>query len=115
MDSLSMFLDQATFWLCLVLFLRLFTFQRGALRFRRNISFLAWVTMAGSAAAVIYIATGKLTLPAAAWPLVLILAVFTWLVWRAKGNLAAVLRPAAGWNGIDRRKERGSPDASPPP
>lgn len=106
MDSLSMFLDQATFWLCLVLFLRLFTFQRGALRFRRNISFMAWVTMAASAAAVIYIATGKLTLPAFAWPLVLILAVFTWLVWRAKGNLAAVLRPAAGWNGLERRKAR---------
>jgi len=98
-----MFLDQAAFWLCLVLFLRLFTFQRGALRFRRNISFLAWLTMAAAAAAVIYIATGTLTLPAFAWPLVLILAVFTWLVWRAKGNLAAVLRPAASWNGLERR------------
>lgn len=98
-----MFLDQAAFWLCLVLFLRLFTFQRGALRFRRNISFLAWLTMAAAAAAVIYIATGKLTLPAFAWPLVLILAVFTWLVCRAKGNLAAVLRPAASWNGLERR------------
>ena len=104
MDSFSMILDQAAFWLCVVLFVRLFTFQRGALRFRRGISFLAYLTMACSAAVVIFIGTGRLTLPVLAWPLVVILSVFTWLVWRAKGNLAAVLRPAAGWNGLERRR-----------
>lgn len=104
MDSFSMILDQAAFWLCVVLFVRLFTFQRGTLRFRRSISFMAYLTMGCSAAVVIFIGTGKLTLPAMAWPLVVILSVFTWLVCRAKGNLAAVMRPASSWNGLDRRK-----------
>ncbi|OLU23862.1 phage holin family protein [Pseudomonas sp. PA27(2017)] len=105
----SLIMTQATFWLCVVLFVRLFTFQRGALRFRRSMSCLAYVTMASSGAAVIHILQGDLVLPGHAWPLVVLLTIFTGLVVRARGNLAAVLRPSAsGWNGLERRR-RGEP------
>nr|WP_288358268.1 phage holin family protein [uncultured Pseudomonas sp.] len=101
----SLIMTQATFWLCVVLFVRLFTFQRGALRFRRSMSCLAYVTMASSGAAVIHILQGDLVLPGHAWPLVVLLTIFTGLVVRARGNLAAVLRPSAsGWNGLERRR-----------
>ncbi|WP_084308322.1 phage holin family protein [Phytopseudomonas flavescens] len=101
----SLIMTQVTFWLCMALFMRLFTFQRGTLRFRRGMSCLAWVTMASAGAAVIHIARGDLTLPRPAWPLVALLAVFTWLVWRARGNLAGVLRSEGPcWNGVDRRR-----------
>lgn len=103
----SLIMTQAAFWLCVVLFVRLFTFQRGVLRFRRGMSCLAWLTMASAGAAVIHIAQGDLILPPYAWPLVTLLAVFTGLVWRAKGNLAAVLRPAGRWNGLERRARPG--------
>ncbi len=105
----SLIMTQATFWLCVVLFVRLFTFQRGALRFRRGMSCLAYVAMASSGAAVIHILQGDLVLPGHAWPLVVLLTILTGLVVRARGNLAAVLRPSAsGWNGLERRR-RGEP------
>ncbi|MEQ9725215.1 phage holin family protein [Pseudomonas sp. WHRI 8822A] len=101
----SLIMTQATFWLCVVLFVRLFTFQRGTLRFRRSMSCLAYVTMASAGAAVIHILQGDLVLPGHAWPLVVLLTVFTGLVVRARGNLAGVLRPgSSGWNGLERRR-----------
>lgn len=101
----SLIITQIVFWLCTVLFIRLFTFQRGRLRFRRGMSCVAWLAMASAGAAVIHIAQGDLILPLQAWPLVALLAVFTWLVWRARGNLAGLLRSEDHrWNGLDRRR-----------
>ena len=38
---ISALLTQVTFWLCMGLFVRLFTFRRKGARFRRNMSCLA--------------------------------------------------------------------------
>lgn len=110
----SALLTQATFLICLVLFARLFTYRRGAARFRRGVSCLAMLVMGSAGAAVIYILTGKLLIPPPAWPLVLLLAVFAWAVWQSGGNLAGAFRPA-GWNGVERRQlERRSGNQRPP-
>lgn len=89
----SALLTQTTFLICAVLFLRLFTYRRGASRFRRGVSCLAMLVMGCAGAAVIYILTGELHLPVMAWPLVVLLAAFAWAVWQSGGNLAAVFRP----------------------
>ena len=61
-------LTQVTFWLCLVLFVRLFTFRRRGARFRRNMSVLAWLVMSSSAAAMVYISKGLLVIDPNTWP-----------------------------------------------
>lgn len=83
-------LTQATFWLCLGLFVRLFTFRRKGTRFRRNISCLAWLVMVNAGAAMMFITKGLLVMPAQSWPLVAILAVFVGSVYQSGGNLARV-------------------------
>jgi hypothetical protein len=83
-------LTQATFWLCLGLFVRLFTFRRKGTRFRRDMSCLAWLVMASAGAVMVYIAKGLLVMPAQSWPLVAILAVFVGSVYQSGGNLAQV-------------------------
>lgn len=81
-------LTQATFWLCLALFVRLFTFRRNGARFRRKISCLAWLVMVDAGAGMIYISQGTLVMPAASWPLVMLLAVLVGSVCQSSGNLA---------------------------
>lgn len=100
----SALLTQVTFLICVVLFLRLFTYRRGVARFRRGVSCLAMLVMGCAGAAVIYILTGELRVPAMAWPLVVLLAVFAWTVWQSGGNLAGALRPG-GWDGVKRRQQ----------
>lgn len=92
MDNLLMsaILTQATFWLCLGLFVRLFTFRRRGARFRRNISCLAWLVMVNAGAAMMFITKGLLVMPVQSWPLVGILAVFVSSVYQSGGNLAQV-------------------------
>ena len=92
MDSQLMpqVLTQATFWLCVALFVRLFTFRRRGARFRRSMSCLAWVVMVAAGAAVVYIGKGQLVMPANSWPLVIVLAVFVGSVCQSNGNLARV-------------------------
>lgn len=92
MDSLQVeqVLTQVTFWLCVALFIRLFTFRRRGARFRRNMSCLAWLVMVAAGSAVVYIGKGLLVMPANAWPLVLLLAVFVGSVCQSSGNLARV-------------------------
>lgn len=85
-------LTQMTFWLCVVLFLRLFTFQRGDARFRRGINWLAWAVMGCSGSAVLFILKGMLLMPLFSWPLVVLLGVFTFAVFKARGNMAQVWR-----------------------
>jgi fructose-1,6-bisphosphatase/inositol monophosphatase family enzyme len=92
MDShqVEQVLTQVTFWLCVALFIRLFTFRRRGARFRRNMSCLAWLVMVAAGSAVVYIGKGLLVMPANAWPLVLLLAVFVGSVCQSSGNLARV-------------------------
>ncbi|MFJ2527160.1 phage holin family protein [Pseudomonas helmanticensis] len=92
MDSQLMpqVLTQATFWLCVTLFVRLFTFRRRGARFRRSMSCLAWVVMVASGSAVVYIGKGQLVMPQNSWPLVVVLMVFVGSVCQSNGNLARV-------------------------
>ncbi|WP_431494840.1 phage holin family protein [Pseudomonas brassicacearum] len=92
MDSplVPQILTQATFWLCVALFVRLFTFRRRGARFRRDMSCLAWLVMVAAGSAVVYICKGLLVMPANSWPLVLLLAVFVGSVCQSAGNLASV-------------------------
>lgn len=103
---ISSVLTQVALWLCVVIFVRLFTYQRGTARFRRGISCLATLVMGCSGITILYILQGKLILPPLAWPLIILLLVFAWAVVRAEGNLAGVLRPEPGpsWSGTDRRR-----------
>ncbi|SDJ60775.1 phage holin family protein [Pseudomonas indica] len=102
----SLILTQLVFWLCAVLFVRLFTYRRDGARFRRGMSVAAVVVMGCAGSAMIEILQGRLHIPAPAWPLVVLLAVFAWSVWRASGNLAGVLRPEPQpWDGVDRRRQ----------
>jgi hypothetical protein len=85
-------LTQITFWLCLALFVRLFTFRRKGARFRRNMSCLAWLMMVSAGTAMMYISKGLLVMPAVSWPLVVMLGVFVGSVCQSSGNLARVWR-----------------------
>lgn len=100
----SALLTQVTFLICLVLFVRLFTYRRGASRFRRGVSCLAALVMGCAGSTVIYILTGDLRVPAMAWPLVVLLAVLAWAIWQSGGNLAGVFR-SSDWDGVERRQQ----------
>lgn len=110
----SALLTQVVFWTCVVIFGRLFTYQRGDARFRRGVSILATVVMGCAGVTVIYILKGELRLPAQGWPLAVLLLVFAAAVIRSGGNLAGVLRPEPGpvWTGAERR--RPAPPPRPP-
>lgn len=88
----QLLLTQATFWLCVGMFLRLFTYQRGEARYRFGISCLAWLVMGCAGSAALYILKGWLVVPPHAWPLVVLLGVFAWALFRTRGNLARVWR-----------------------
>lgn len=94
MDShvIQAVLTQVTFWLCVALFVRLFTFRRRGARFRRDMSCLAWMVMVASGAVIVYIGKGQLIMPRNSWPLVVLLAVFVGSVCQSSGNLARVWR-----------------------
>lgn len=83
-------LTQVTFWLCVALFVRLFTFRRHGARFRRDMSCLAWLVMVAAGSVVVYIGKGQLVMPRNSWPLVVLLAVFVGAVCQSAGNLARV-------------------------
>lgn len=101
----DLILTQTAFLLCMAIFVRLFTFRRGELKFHRMKSCLAWLVIACSATTAVHILMGQLKLAAPAWPIVVLLGVFAWGIWRAGGNLAGVLRSdEAVWFGIERRK-----------
>lgn len=103
---LSPFITQVLFWMCAVIFLRLFTYQRGDARFKRGMSCLAWLVMGSAGATILYILKGELVLPDQAWPLVILVGVFLWALVRAGGNMAGVLRPepAMTWPRVERRR-----------
>ena len=99
-------LTYATLILCLVMFVRLFTYQRGDARFRRDVSIMAALIMACCGATAIYIVSGDLRIPYQAWPLVLLLAVLTASLMRCGGNMSKVLRHPIEWDGHERRRRQ---------
>lgn len=90
--------------LCLIIFIRMFTYRRDGARFRRGVSVLAYMVMVCCGATVIYISSGKLHISYYHWPMVVLLAVFAVATVSCGGNLAQVLRSNDRWNGGDRRK-----------
>jgi len=99
-------LTYATLILCLVMFVRLFTYQRGDAQFRRDVSIMAALIMACCGATAIYIVAGDLRIPYQAWPLVLLLAVLAASLMRCGGNMSKVLRHPIEWDGHERRRRQ---------
>ena len=95
-------LTYATLVLCLLNFVRLFTYQRQDAKFRRDISIAATAIMACCGSQVIYILGGH-QIATSSWPMVALLAVLTASLLRSNGNLSQVLRTATGWDGRERR------------
>jgi hypothetical protein len=95
-------LTYATLVLCVTIFVRLFTYQRGDARFRRDVSIAATLIMACCGSQVIYILAGH-QIAISSWPMVTLLAVLTASLLRSEGNLSKVLRYPLGWDGRDRR------------
>lgn len=99
----SQILTYSTLILCLVVFIRMFTYRREGARFRRDISIVATLIMMCSSAMVVYILAGDYKVHPHGWPLVAMLAILTASLMRCEGNLSHVLRTASGWDGRERR------------
>lgn len=99
----SQILTYSTLFLCLVVFVRMFTYQREGARFRRDISIMAGLIMACCGAMIVYILAGDYRVHPHGWPLVAMLAILTASLMRCEGNLSHVLRMASGWDGRERR------------
>lgn len=97
-------LTTITLILCIVLFVRLFTYRRQGAQYRPGMSWLAVLVMASSGAASIFILDGQLKVQPLAWPLVVLLGVLTAAAVRCEGNLSAVMKGPVAWNGRERRK-----------
>lgn len=93
-----------TLILCLIIFIRLFTYRRDGARYRAGMSCLAVVVMAASGAAVIFIVDGQLRIQPLAWPLVILLGVFMVATLRCAGNLSAVLKGPDAWHARGKRR-----------
>ena len=97
-------LTTITLILCIVLFVRLFTYRRQGAQYRPGMSWLAVIVMASSGATSIFILDGQLRVQLLAWPLVILLGVFTAATLQCKGNLSAVMKGPEAWHGRERRK-----------
>ncbi|WP_344962795.1 phage holin family protein [Oceanisphaera sediminis] len=95
----SYLLTYAVFALCLVIFFRLFTYERNGARFRRDVSVLATLVMMSCVTAVVQILAGDFAVQPSAWPLVVMQAVLAVGLIRARGNLALIL-----FSGKDMRR-----------
>lgn len=91
-----------TLVLCAIIFVRLFTYRRKGAQYRRAVSWLATIVMASAGAAVIFILDGQLRVQLLAWPVVVLLGVFTAATLQCKGNMSAVMKGPEAWHG--RRK-----------
>lgn len=85
-------LNAITLFLCLAIFVRLFTYSRQGARYRPWVSIFAAVVMAASGATALLIVTDHLEVSLYALPLVFVLAVFAVSVSRCRGNLSSVVR-----------------------
>lgn len=89
---------------CAAICLRLIAFRRKSARHRVGISYMAWVLAAASGCQAIASLLGMYVVQS---PFVLVvLLIFCGMVFRARGNLASVLRIewSTAWNGRDRRR-----------
>lgn len=93
-----------TLFLCAIIFVRLFTYRRKGAQYRPAVSWLATIVMASAGAAVIFILDGQLRVQLLAWPLVILLSVFTAATLQCKGNLSAVMKGPEAWHSRGRRK-----------
>lgn len=93
-----------TLLLCATMFVRLFTYKREGAKYRAGISWLAILVMASCGAAVIFILDGQLRVQLLAWPLVILLGVFTAATLRCSGNLSAVMKGPDAWHTRGKRK-----------
>ena len=69
---------------------RLLTFRRRGARYRLGYSCTAWLLIAGTGTVAIRILTQS-GYPAG-WGIALVMAVLAWLVWRARSNVAQVIK-----------------------
>lgn len=81
-----------TFTLCIITFVRMFTYKREGASFHRGVSIAATAVMMASATAAIEIAMGKFVVQPVAWPMIVMQAVLVVGLLHTKGNLAPIIR-----------------------
>lgn len=86
---------------CAAICARIVAFRRGAARYRPGISALAYILAASSGCQALAVIFG-LHLVQSPFVLVILIVLLA-LVWRARGNVANILR--VEWDGVERRKE----------
>lgn len=75
----------------LVICLRLLTFRRGPSRHRLGYSIAAWLLIAGTGTSTVRILTGA-EICSGGWGVPVVMAVFAFLVIRARGNVAHIIQ-----------------------
>lgn len=94
-----------TVLLCIVIFVRLFTFKRNGAQYRWGKSLVAIVVMVACGRLLIEVLTSRLVVPFEFWPFVLLQGVFALAIVRAGGNVARLVRPGdLPWSGAERRR-----------
>lgn len=96
--------------ICGAICMRILSYQRGGARYRILISVLAYVLAMGtgcfSISVLVATVSGR-TMSGVSPFLLIVLAVMLVLVYRARGNVAQIMRTewAGRWDGIDRRHD----------
>lgn len=81
-----------TFTLCIITFVRMFTYKREGANFHRGVSIAATAVMMASATAAVQILTGKFIVQPVAWPMIVMQTVLVVGLIHTKGNLAPIIR-----------------------
>lgn len=101
----STWLTAMTALLCIVIFVRLFTYRRNGAGYRWGKSAVALAVMIACGRLLIEVLTSGLVVPAEFWPFVLLLGVFALAVVRSGGNVARLVQPGdLPWSGAERRR-----------
>ena len=101
----SSWLTALTAMLCIVIFVRLFTYRRNGAGYRWGKSVVALAVMIACGRLLIEVLTAGLVVPLEFWPFVLLLGVFALAVVRAEGNVARLVQPGdLPWSGVERRR-----------
>lgn len=101
----SSWLTALTAMLCIVIFVRLFTYRRNGAGYRWGKSVVAFAVMIACGRLLIEVLTSGLVVPLEFWPFVLLLGVFALAVVRAEGNVARLVQPGdLPWSGVERRR-----------
>lgn len=81
-----------TFILCIITFVRMFTYKRDGSHFHRGVSVAATLLMFASAAGAVSIGLGDFKVQPAAWPMIVMHAILVVGLLHTKGNLAPIIR-----------------------